>query len=64
MEKDWIRFERKDGFCSGVRGGGGVVLAPRWERGRHEMCKADWGDPGWLDSGMMKKGVRTTGVMA
>ena len=49
----------------GVRGGSGVVLAPRWKRGSHVVCKADWWDPGWLDSGMMKeKGVRTTWVIA
>ena len=66
MEKDWIRFEWQEGFCGGgVRGGSGVVLAPRWKRGSHVVCKADWWDPGWLDSGMMKeKGVRTIWVIA
>ena len=65
VEKDWIRFEWQEGFCRGVRGGSRVVLAPRWKRASHVVCKADWWDPGWLDSGMMKgKGVRTTWVIA
>ena len=65
MEKDWMRLEWKEGFCEGVGGGNGVVLAPRGTRGSHVVCKADWWDPGWLDSGVMKeKGVRTTWVTA
>ena len=52
-------------LLQGVRGGSRVVLAPRWKRASHVVCKADWWDPGWLDSGMMKgKGVRTTWVIA
>lgn len=52
-------------LLQGVRAGSRVVLAPRWKRASHVVCKADWWDTGWLDSGMMKeKGVRTTWVIA